>query len=250
MSHFANSPYRNRLLGLLDAQDRSLLSPHLEHVELELRDCLEQQGRPIKFVYFIEEGIGSIVAKMAPGRDAEAGILGHEGMTGTVAVLGGDLAPHECFVQLAGAAMRIPIAPFRDALERSPTLRRFLLRFVQCLMMQTSYTALANARQRLENRLARWLLMCEDRAGAELNITHEFLSIMLGVRRPGVTVAIQVLEGNGLIRATRGKIEIRDRERLIKLADGSYGAPEAEYERLIGSPIRLRAVGTSKAASQ
>ncbi len=246
--HSANSPYRNRLLGRLDEQDRCLLSPHLERVKLGLRDRLEQRGMPIKFVYFFEEGIGSIVAKMASGRDAEVGILGNEGMTGTTAVLGDELAPHDCFVQLAGEAMRIPIGTFLDALDQSPTLRRFLLRFVQCLMMQTSYTALSNARQRLESRLARWLLMCEDRAGAELNITHEFLSIMLGVRRPGVTVAIQVLEGNGLIRATRGKIVIRDREGLIKLADGSYGASEAEYERLIGnSPVRLKAVAASTA---
>jgi CRP-like cAMP-binding protein len=247
MSHSANSPYRNRLLGLLDPQDRSLLAPHLEHVKLSLRDRLEQQGMPIKFVYFLEEGIGSIIVKMAPGRDAEVGILGYEGMTGTVAVLGDDLAAHDCIVQLAGEAMRIPIAPFRDALEQSLTLRRVLLRFVECLMIQTSYTAVANVRQRLESRLARWLLMCEDRAGSNLDITHEFLSIMLGVRRPGVTVAIQVLEGNGLIRATRGKIVIRDREGLIKLADGSYGAPEAEYERLIGNgSVPLKAVGTSK----
>jgi CRP-like cAMP-binding protein len=245
--HSAKPQYKNRLLNRLNPQDSALLSPHLERVELALRDPLEQRGMPLEFVYFFEEGIGSIVAKMASGRDAEVGILGHEGMTGTVAVLGDDLAPHDCFVQLAGAAMRIPIAPFRDALEQSPTLQRFLLRFVQCLMMQTSYTALANARQQLESRLARWLLMCEDRAGAELNLTHEFLSIMLGVRRPGVTVAIQVLEGNGLIRATRGKIVIRNREALIELVDGSYGAPEAEYERLIGSsPVRLKALGTSK----
>ncbi len=247
MLHSAKPQYKNRLLNRLNPQDSALLSPHLERVELALRDPLEQRGMPLEFVYFFEEGIGSIVAKMASGRDAEVGILGHEGMTGTVAVLGDDLAPHDCFVQLAGAAMRIPIAPFRDALEQSPTLQRFLLRFVQCLMMQTSYTALANARQQLESRLARWLLMCEDRAGAELNLTHEFLSIMLGVRRPGVTVAIQVLEGNRLIRATRGKIVIRNREALIELVDGSYGAPEAEYERLIGSsPVRLKALGTSK----
>ncbi|MCF6100593.1 MULTISPECIES: helix-turn-helix domain-containing protein [unclassified Mesorhizobium] len=97
----------------------------------------------------------------------------------------------------------------------------------------------ANARQGLESRLVRWLLLCEDRAGPELKLTREFLSIMLGVRRPGVTVAIEVLEGNGLIRATCGKIVIRDWEGLIKLADGSYGPPEAEYERLIGSsPLR------------
>ncbi|WP_366513087.1 Crp/Fnr family transcriptional regulator [Mesorhizobium sp.] len=140
--HSANSPYRNRLLGLLDQQDGSLLSPDLEHVELALSDRLEQQGRPINFVYFIEEGFGSIIAKMAPGRDAEAGILGHKGMTGTVVVLGDNLAPHDCVVQLAGEAMRIPIAPFHEALEQSPTLRLFLLRFVQFLMVQTSYTAL------------------------------------------------------------------------------------------------------------
>jgi CRP-like cAMP-binding protein len=185
------------LLGWLDPQDISLLSTYLEHVELGLRDSLEQHCRPIKFVYFFEEGIGSIVVKMAPARDAEVRILGREGMTGTVAALGNDLATHDCFVQVAGAAMRIPIAPFREALEQSPTLRLFLLRFVQCLMIQTSYTALANARQRLESRLARWLLMCEDRVGDKINITHEFLSIMLGVRRPGVTVAAKCWRAMG-----------------------------------------------------
>ena len=148
---------------------------------------------------------------------------------------------------MAPGSFRAPLPSFPPLFFFLFLVRRFLLRFVDCLMIQTSYTAVANVRQRLESRLARWLLMCEDRAGSKLNITHEFLSIMLGVRRPGVTVAIQVLEGKGLIRASRAKIVIRDREGLIKLADGSYGAPEAEYERLLGnSPVVLKAMGTSK----
>ncbi|WP_353642480.1 Crp/Fnr family transcriptional regulator [Mesorhizobium sp. WSM2239] len=113
--------------------------------------------------------------------------------------------------------------------------RLFLLRYAQSLSIQTEFTALANARSNVEQRLARWLLMCADRVhGDHLNLTHEYLSIMLGIRRPGVTVAIQLLEGNGLIRANRGVVIVRDRGGLVAASAGSYGVPEAEYERLIG----------------
>jgi CRP-like cAMP-binding protein len=235
MLHSTKPQYKNRLLNRLDPQDSALLSPHLERVKLGIRDRLEEHGTPIEFVYFLEEGIGSIVAKVGNGRDTEVGVLGYEGMTGTAAVLGDNLTAHNCFVQVAGEAMRIPSDPFRDALEQSPTLRLFLLRYVECLMVQASYTAVVNVRMTLEQRLARWLLMCDDRVGGKIKLTHEFLSIMLGVRRPGVTVAIQILEGKGFIRAMRGEIVIRERQGLIDLADGGYGVPEAEYERLIGS---------------
>jgi hypothetical protein len=126
-------------------------------------------------------------------------------------------------------------------------MRLFLLRYAQSLHIQTGYTALVNARSKLEERLARWLLMCEDRsAGSKVAMTHEFLSVMLGVRRPGVTVAIQLLEGRGLIRAQRGEIVIRDRQGLILCADGGYGEAEAEYQRLIGRIGHEASAGAEK----
>jgi CRP-like cAMP-binding protein len=219
----------------MSAEDIALLEPHMERCSLQLRMNLERPKRPIEFVYFVEEGIGSIVAKSPQGRDTEVGFIGFEGMTGSALVMGDDRNVHECYVQLAGQAIRIKVAPFSARLSASPTLRLFLLRYAQYLHIQTGYTALVNARSKLEERLARWLLMCDDRVdGGRLTITHEFLSVMLGVRRPGVTVALQLLEGRGLIRAHRGEVIIRDRHGLMELANTGYGEPEAEYERLIG----------------
>jgi hypothetical protein len=164
-------------------------------------------------------------------------------MTGTAMVMTDDRSPHDCYMQVEGRGHRIASAAFTNAVAESPTLRSLLLRFTLSFSIQASYTALVNARCSLEQRLSRWLLMCGDRVpGDSIAITHEFLSIMLGVRRPGVTVAIQILEGRGVIRATRGNIVIRDREGLISLADGGYSEPEAEYERLIGriSPMHAK----------
>ena len=176
-----------------------------------------------------------MVARTASGHEAEVGFIGFEGMTGSSLVMGDDRAPHACFVQLEGEAIRIEAGAFNAALAASATLRMFLLRFVNALQTQAGCTALVNARLKLEERLARWLLMCDDRVpGERLAITHEFLAVMLGVRRPGVTVALQLLEGRALIRARRGEIVIRDRTGLLELANGGYGEAEAEYVRLIG----------------
>ncbi|MER9138622.1 Crp/Fnr family transcriptional regulator [Mesorhizobium sp. M0830] len=230
-----NQQYRNELLRRMSADDLALLQPHMQRCDLPLRKMLATPNIPIEAVYFIEQGIGSVVARTTSGQEAEVGFIGFEGMTGTSLVMGDDRSPHACFVQLEGEAIRIEAGPFNAALTASATLRMFLLRFVNTLQTQAGCTALVNARLKLEERLARWLLMCDDRVrGQHLAITHEFLAIMLGVRRPGVTVALQLLEGRALIRARRGEIIIRDRAGLIELANGSYGDPEAEYVRLIG----------------
>jgi CRP-like cAMP-binding protein len=223
----------NRLLAALTPDDAGLLQVHLEPVTLELRRTLESPGKPIRHVYFPETGLGSVVAIDAKGRRIEIGIFGRDGMSGTTVVLGGDRSPHETTMQASGAGRRIAAAAFQEALAQSPTLRTVLLRYVQALAVQTAYTALANGQAKLEERLARWLLMCHDRIeGEEMPLTHEFLSTMLGVRRAGVTIALHMLEGRGLIRATRGAITVQDREGLEEAANGSYGQPEAEYRRL------------------
>ncbi|RUW61609.1 Crp/Fnr family transcriptional regulator [Mesorhizobium sp. M7A.F.Ca.US.008.03.1.1] len=228
-------PNKNALLRRLAPADLSLLVPHLRDTFLELRSPLENAGKPIEFVYFPQNGLASVVAKKRANVDAEVGIIGFEGMTGSALVMGDDRATHDCFIQMASEALMMEASRFEAALETSKTLRPFLLRYVHAFHIQATYTAMVNARSNIEERLARWLLMCDDRiVGNRLGITHEFLSMMLGVRRPGVTIALQVLEGRGFIQSRRGEVVIRNREGLIDLADGGYGDSEAEYKRLLG----------------
>ena len=163
-------------------------------------------------------------------------MVGYEGMTGLCIVLGDDRSANETVVQSAGSAMRLSTEALRELMKASRSLTTTLLRYVNVFMVQGSQTALANGRGRLDERLARWLLMWHDRVLAdELIITHEFLALLLGVRRQGVTVALHELEGKGLIRSTRSHVRVLDRDGLQKAANGFYGIPEAEYDRAIGS---------------
>jgi CRP-like cAMP-binding protein len=230
--------FRNRLLYMLPSADIALLTPHLRTVTLKLRQELEQPGRPIRRAYFIEQGIASVVA-VGLGRDrVETGLIGPEGMTGLMILLGNHQSPNATFMQAAGTAMAIDADALRVALEKSESLRRILLKYAQVFLVQTAQTAVANARLTLEGRLARWLLMTQDRLGqSKVPMTHEFLSVMLGVRRAGVTEALHALEGKRAIRAMRGEIAILDRKIIEKRAGGLYGLPEAEYERLFGTPL-------------
>lgn len=229
--------FRNRLLAALTTQEMELLRPSLEEVPLNLRQVLEAPGKPIPHAYFIETGLASVIAHTSHNRQIEVGMVGYEGMTGLPLVLGDDRASNETLIQAAGTALRISMGDLRRAMTASPNLRDTLARYVNAFMTQASQTALANGQAKLEERLARWILMSHDRfAGGDLKITHEFLSIMLGVRRPGVTIGLHFLEGKGLIRSTRGLLTVLDREGLNEQANGSYGVPEAEYERLFGCP--------------
>jgi CRP-like cAMP-binding protein len=213
----------NRILSRLSPSDSALLKPHLKTVDLPIRFQLEDHDKLIKHVYFVEDGVVSVVANGLGKRKIEVGIIGPEGMTGFAIIMGADRAAHECFVQIAGSAQRIATADLRRAMERSTTLHRAFLLFGNSFAIQTARTALANGRSRIEERLARWLLMAHDRVvGDEIVLTHEFLSVMLGVRRPGVTEAINRLEEAGLVRSWRGTISILDRPGLEKSSDGTY----------------------------
>jgi CRP-like cAMP-binding protein len=229
--------YRNQLLSGLTPADLALLEPHLETVVLNVHDTLEAPGTAITHAYFIEAGIVSIVAEMPRGRNIEVGIIGRDGMTGVAIVQGDWQTPNTTFVQMTGSASRIEAEAFRATLQRSPTLGARLNLYARALGLQVSATALANGRSKIEERLARWLLMIQDRTdGNHIALTHEFLASMLGVRRPGVTVVLHILEGKGVIRCNRGDITILDRDGLIVIADSAYGAPEKEYDRLLGRP--------------
>jgi CRP-like cAMP-binding protein len=229
------TPLQNKLLAALPDADLSLVLPKLEAVSLELRQQLEAPNKPIQYVYFIESGIGSVVANGPRRNDAEVALFGREGMSGTAVTAGDTQSPFETFFQVKGLAFRIGVEDFRSTLKQSPTLKRLCTAYVRAQNIQTSYTALVNAQSKLEERLARWLLMIHDRIDGEgFETTHEFIADMLAVRRPGVTVALHLLEGKGLIRSNRGEVLIRDRQGLIELAGASYGVPEREYERIMG----------------
>jgi CRP-like cAMP-binding protein len=222
----------NRLLSGLSGEDRALLDPHLSRVQLRLRDEVERPNRPIKSVFFPESGIISVVASGAHQKQIEIGIIGREGMTGLMIVLGNDRSPYKTYAQVAGSAQRIGADELRSAMQDSRTLALVLMRYVQAFMIQTAQTAVSNGSAKLEERLARWLLMAHDRLdGDELPLIHDFLALMLGVRRPGVTVALHSLERQGLIRPNRGSITLLDRKGLEQLANASYGVPEVEYDR-------------------
>jgi len=221
----------NQLLRRLRVRDRARLGP-LERVELSLHQPLESADALIEYVYFFEQGFASVVADASDADPIEIGLIGREGMTGSAILLGDTRSPFDTFVQGAGSASRMEAAQLRRALAASPSLRAVFLGYVRTFLTQVASTAAANGRSSISERLGRWLLMVQDRLGSSFPITHEFLGIMLAVQRPGVTLALQSLEASGLIRATRGNVEITDRPSLIASTNGAYGVPEREYLRL------------------
>lgn len=236
MSHGNSFATNNLLLKSLSQDDLDLLVPNFERVPFERKQVLGAPDERIAHVYFPEGGIVSITSLDEDGRRTEVGIFGREGVSAMPLILGAEQMPLETFVQVDHSnAIRIGAAQFQKALDHSATIRRTMLRYVHTMMMQMSQSAVANARHQIEGRLARWLIMCHDRVdGDELALTHEFMAIMIGAQRSGVTVALHVLEGTGMVRSTRGLVTILDRAKLADLAGDSYGLAEAEYRRLIG----------------
>lgn len=235
---------RNQLLASLRPCDFERVQPHLTRTAVDAREPLIEPGRAIDRVYFPESGL---VAHVGPGEVAtEVGIVGREGLVGISVILGVDRVPLGASGQVAGEGFAIATSALTEAVESSATLRTALTRYMHVLMMQMASTVYANAHFTVEQRLARWLLMTHDRIdGDDLRLTHDFLSLMLCVRRPGITVATHVLEGIGAIRARRALITILDRDKLIEIAGEGYGLAEAEYERLFQPRIQvadLRAV--------
>lgn len=210
--------FKNRLLRALSPADVGLLAPNLERVELRLRHPLEMAHQPIELVYFLESGLGSVVARKEGGNTVEVGLFGRDGMTGTSIALGDTESPFDCFTQMEGSALRISADNLRKVMAVSVAISDLLQHYARSLGIQTTYTALANSQIKLEERLARWILMVDDRVDPDcFFVTHEFLAMMLGVRRPGVTVALQILESSRLIKSQRGEIVVKDRDGLIRL---------------------------------
>ena len=231
-------PFKNHLLTTMAPDDYAFIVPHLELVQLPVGYDVEIRGGRAEHMYFVESGIVSLVAANGSGKQIEIGLIGREGITGISVILGDDVANHSAYMQVEGHGHKIPAPLMLDALRRSNGLRDRLSRFAHTIMIQTAHTALANGRANLVERLSRWILMAHDRVdGNTIPITHEFLALMLGVRRAGVTVTLHELEGRRLIKAIRRQITVVNRAGIEKLANGFYGQPEGEYFRLVATPL-------------
>jgi CRP-like cAMP-binding protein len=210
-------PMTNRLLVNLPQAELNELRPHLTRVRLVSDQVLLEHGRPAEHVFFIEDGLASLVVETERGQaGVQVAMIGREGMVGSLALLDSESATYATAVmQIPGPALRIPTAKLRQCMESCPVLRQVCLRFVQSLTRQIMNIAAYNARNTVAERCVSRLLMAHERIdGDDLPLTHEALSIMLGVRRSGVTVATAALQKAGLIRTSRGRIRILDREGL------------------------------------
>jgi len=226
----------NRLLTLLREEDRERLRRHLEPVVLEYRRPLYDASERIEFVYFIESGVGSLVQTMANGQAAEVGTICNEGFVGLPVLLGDDRGPTSVYIQVPGVGLRMKAEIFRDELERSSPMRATMLRYAHAVFNQVAQSAACAAFHSLEQRCCRWMLMTADRMPSdEFLLTHEFLAMMLGVRRAGVTVAAGGLRRAGLIHYKRGTVTIIDRRGLEHRACECYGASKREFDRLLGA---------------
>jgi len=236
MSASKQCPFRNLLLASLPQDELEILSREFEAVTLPRRTQLELPNKKVDYIYFLESGITSIVSVTNYRKEAEVGIIGREGMTGLAVLHLNDRSPYSAYMQIEGTAQRVEIDAIRKAMERSFECRRVFLAFAQAFMIQTSETAVTNVRATVEERLARWLLMAQDRVqNVEIPLTHEFLSLMMAARRPGVTEASHELARKGLIVGKRGKLVVIDRQGLEERAGSFYGLPERELQRLLAS---------------
>lgn len=227
------SQIRNRLLCAMAPQDFDRLRQCLEPVLLTPRQVLSASGAPIEHVYFPQAGMVSTVMPLADGEMTEVGLIGREGFVGAPALLGSDSAPTEALAQTPGAALRLRAGVLREEAHRSQPLRRLLLRYVYALHAQACQSAVCNAHHLVNERLARWLLMARDRWDRdELPLNHEFIAMMLGVRRPSVTIAIGVLKQAGLIGTEHGRITILDRQSLEAASCECYGAVRDQHDRV------------------
>ena len=227
-----SSPPRNRLLAALSPADLALLQPHFQSVAMPLLKDLERPNRRIEAVYFLDNGIASVVAVQPDETRIEVGLIGREGLSGIAVVLGGDQSPHATYIQVAGEGQRITAENLRHAMSESETLHGLLLKFVQVFMVQTAHTAIANARAHIDRRLARWILMAHDRTGDNSTAAH--------ARIPGANAGRETSRGHrSNTKSQAAEIdpipaEMRSRYSIANSSNGWPAIPTACPRRNIG----------------
>jgi len=220
----AGKQVSNKLLLSIPDSDYSALRPYLEYVSLPNHMVLHEPGGKLEFAYFPNRGLISLVVVMKNGKTAEAGIVGNEGFTGTLAAVGLSRSTLQAVVQITGDGFRVEVGALQSALESAPHLQLMLSRYAAIRGMQVAQTAACNRLHDIEQRLARWLLMTQDRVDSgSLPITHDFLATMLGTDRPTVSLAAGVLQKKKLIEYIRGAVKIVNRKKLERSACECYG---------------------------
>lgn len=228
------SSTQNHILQALPSAECDRLLAQAEPVDLPFHQVLHEAGEPIRHVYFVEQGMISQLVLLEGGQEQEVGLVSREGLVGLVAALGAETSFTESMVQVPGSALRLPVAALRQEMARDGALPGLLSCSMLALHIQVTQTAACNGRHSLDERLARWLLMVHDRTdGDELPITQEFMSMMLGVRRAGVSTAVGTLEKTGAISHSRGSITVLDRARLEAASCECYAAAKWAIEPLL-----------------
>jgi CRP-like cAMP-binding protein len=219
----AGKPVGNRLLLAVPDKEFRLIRPHLEFLDMPHHLSLHQPHWPVRFAHFPNQGLISLVVELKDGRSVEAGLLGNEGASGMPAVLGLKRSPLREIVQIAGDGFRVPVDTLTELLPSTPALRGILSRYAAGLAMQVAQTAACNRLHKIEERLARWLLIAQDRVDSGVvPITHDFLATMLGTDRPSVSLAAGVLQKKEIIAYTRGSVRILNRKKLEGFACECY----------------------------
>jgi CRP-like cAMP-binding protein len=228
-------PRTNRLLSLLSDDDYERLRPHLARTAFDYRKSLYEAQRPIGQVFFPIDGVASLVITTADGGSAEVGTIGSEGIVGLPICFGERDAPSSVYVQVPGTALVMDAVVFRNQLDRNPTLNLIMLRYAHAFFNQVAQSAACAHLHHVEQRCCRWLLMTRDRMpSGDFLLTHEFLGMMLGVRRTTVTDVMGKLQKAGLIRYRRGHVTILDAEALRMRACECYETSKLEFDRLLG----------------
>lgn len=241
MDHSLDRPVqsgRNRLLALMAPADLEMLRPHFKNVVLEYRKPLCEAHKPIEHVYFPVAGVASLVNTMADGFASEVGTIGNEGMVGLPIILNDRMGPTSVYIQVPGEGLQLPASVLREALDSSKSMRAVLTHYAHAFFNQVAQSAACNHAHALNQRCCRWLLMTHDRVQSpQFILTHEFLAMMLGVRRTSVTLAAHNLKRLKLIKYNRGQVTILDRKGLEKHSCECYAVSKREFDRLLGEPL-------------
>jgi CRP-like cAMP-binding protein len=223
---------QNLILLGLPAGELNAVAKKMEFVELPTHSVLHEAGEPVAHVYFINAGLASVLNVMSDGKSVEVGLAGKEGFVGLPLVVGLSTSPTQVIMQVGGSAHQMTAADFKEVLSHSPTLEKSLNRYAQSLGLQATHVAACNRLHEVDERLARWLLMSQDRLGGDIvPLTQEFLAHMLGTRRASVTVAAGILQKAGFITYNRGSVKIDDRAGLEDAACECYAAIKQQTEK-------------------